>query len=89
MSDTLFDVTVGHIEDIIMGEYMLFLFYEADTLNLLTKFSVEVKYNWCNIFSEEEFQSTQNSFLDKHYLEFEDSEENKFVYTDIHKEYVS
>ena len=31
----------------------------------------------------------QNNFLDKHYTEFEDSEENKFVYTDIHKEYVS
>ena len=31
----------------------------------------------------------QNNFLDKYYMEFEDSEENKFVYTDIHKEYVS
>ena len=31
----------------------------------------------------------QNNFLDKYYIEFEDSEENKFAYTDIHKEYVS
>ena len=31
----------------------------------------------------------QNNFLDKYYMEFEDSEENKFIYTDIHKEYVS
>ena len=31
----------------------------------------------------------QNNFLDKYFMEFEDSEENKFVYTDIHKEYVS
>ena len=40
-------------------------------------------------FSEEPFQSMQNGFLDKYYKEFEDTEENKFCYTDIHKEYVS
>ena len=27
--------------------------------------------------------------MEKHYLEFEDTEENKFVYTDIHRGYVS
>merc|ERR1711963_1173221 len=42
-----------------------------------------------DIVMEEPFQSLQNGFLEKHYLEFEDTEENKFCYTDIHKEYVS
>lgn len=41
------------------------------------------------LFTEEEFQELQNDFMEKYYEEFEDSEENKFVYTDIHKEYVS
>ena len=39
--------------------------------------------------SEEEFQTMQRDFLEKYYTEFEDTEENKFIYTDIHKEYVS
>lgn len=40
-------------------------------------------------FSEDEFQTLQNNFLEKYYHEFDDSEENKFIYTDIHQEYVS
>ncbi len=40
-------------------------------------------------FSEDDFQNLQQAFLEKNYHEFEDTEENKFVYTDIHKEYVS
>ena len=40
-------------------------------------------------FVEDEFQTIQNDFMEKFYLEFEDTEENKFVYTDIHKQYVS
>jgi len=39
--------------------------------------------------SEEEFQTMQHEFLEKYYNEFDDTEENKFVYTDIHREYVS
>jgi len=35
------------------------------------------------------FQSLQSSFLEKHYDQFEETEENKFVYSDIHQEYVS
>ena len=35
------------------------------------------------------FQSLQSSFLDKYYDQFEDTEENKFIYSDIHQEYVS
>ncbi|KAJ8303114.1 hypothetical protein KUTeg_019510 [Tegillarca granosa] len=38
---------------------------------------------------EEDFQSTQNEFLEKYYQEFDDSEENKFIYTDIHREYIN
>ena len=39
--------------------------------------------------SEEEFQGLQTDFLEKYYAEFDDTEENKFIYTDIHREYVS
>ena len=46
---------------------------------LLTMFSV----------AEDEFQMLQSNFMEKYYKEFEDTEENKFIYTDIHKEYVS
>uniref|UniRef100_A0A0B7AGV8 ADP-ribosylation factor-like protein 2-binding protein n=2 Tax=Arion vulgaris TaxID=1028688 RepID=A0A0B7AGV8_9EUPU len=42
-----------------------------------------------DIIMEESFQSIQNGFLEKYYKEFEDTEENKFCYTDIHKEYIS
>ena len=41
------------------------------------------------MFSEEEFQTLQTDFLEKYYQEFDDTEENKFIYTDIHREYVS
>merc|ERR1712226_81083 len=54
IKETQFDITIGHIEDIIM---------------------------------DEKFQEIQNNFMEKYWEEFEDTEENKFVYTDIHKEY--
>ena len=41
------------------------------------------------MFVEEDFQQLQHDFLEKYYQEFDDSEENKFIYTDIHREYVS
>ncbi|CAJ1057001.1 ADP-ribosylation factor-like protein 2-binding protein [Xyrichtys novacula] len=41
-----------------------------------------------NIVIEEGFEQLQQSFLEKHYLEFDDSEENKLSYTLIFKEYV-
>ncbi|CAH1269666.1 ARL2BP [Branchiostoma lanceolatum] len=52
-----------------------------------TKFDVTVGYIE-EIIMDDEFQDLQNNFLDKNYIEFEDTEENKFVYTDIHKEWV-
>lgn len=56
ITDTKFDITIGHIEEIVM---------------------------------EDEFQTMQHDFLEKYYTEFDDTEENKFIYTDIHREYVS
>lgn len=41
------------------------------------------------IISEEGFSAVQRTFLEKHCHHFEDSEENKFIYTDIFKQYVS
>ncbi|CAD5114414.1 DgyrCDS3546 [Dimorphilus gyrociliatus] len=40
-----------------------------------------------DIVMDEKFQTMQNTFLEKYYMEFENTEENKFIYTDIHKEY--
>lgn len=53
--------------------------------------STDVKAFHCLFISvsEEEFQTMQHEFLEKYYNEFDDTEENKFVYTDIHREYVS
>ncbi|KAK3709777.1 hypothetical protein RRG08_028810 [Elysia crispata] len=42
-----------------------------------------------DIVMEESFQIMQNGFLEKYYKEFDDTEENKFCYTDIHKEYIT
>ncbi|XP_056137371.1 ADP-ribosylation factor-like protein 2-binding protein isoform X2 [Lampris incognitus] len=41
-----------------------------------------------DIIMEEEFQQLQQSFMEKHYLEFDNSEENKLSYTLIFNEYV-
>ncbi|XP_071423490.1 ADP-ribosylation factor-like protein 2-binding protein isoform X2 [Pithys albifrons albifrons] len=38
---------------------------------------------------DDDFQIIQRSFLEKHYQEFDDSEENKLIYTDIFNEYIS
>lgn len=44
---------------------------------------------WFFFFLEEEFQQLQQGFMEKHYLEFDDSDENKLSYTAIFNEYVS
>ncbi|RZF45348.1 hypothetical protein LSTR_LSTR002791 [Laodelphax striatellus] len=41
-----------------------------------------------DILVEEEYHKLQNDFLEKYWQEFENSEENKLVYTDIFNEYV-
>ncbi|KAI4880838.1 hypothetical protein NFI96_010996 [Prochilodus magdalenae] len=40
------------------------------------------------IIMEDDFQNLQQSFMEKYYLEFDDSEENKLCYTPIFNEYV-
>nr|CAB3222885.1 ADP-ribosylation factor-like protein 2-binding protein [Phallusia mammillata] len=41
------------------------------------------------IIMSDTFQEIQHGFMEKYYLEFEDTEENKFIYTDIFQEYSS
>ncbi|XP_017780543.1 PREDICTED: ADP-ribosylation factor-like protein 2-binding protein isoform X2 [Nicrophorus vespilloides] len=40
-----------------------------------------------DILMEDEFVAMHNAFMEKHWTEFEDTEENKFIYTDIFREY--
>lgn len=41
------------------------------------------------LLSDPQFQELQKSFMEKYWNEFDDSEENKLVYMEIFKEYVS
>ncbi|XP_069570440.1 ADP-ribosylation factor-like protein 2-binding protein [Brachyistius frenatus] len=41
------------------------------------------------IIVEEDFEQLEQSFMEKHYLEFDDSDENKLSYTPIFNEYVN
>ncbi|XP_016411460.1 ADP-ribosylation factor-like protein 2-binding protein isoform X2 [Sinocyclocheilus rhinocerous] len=41
-----------------------------------------------DIIMEDEFQHLQQSFMEKYYLDFDDSEENKLSYTTIFNEYI-
>ena len=49
------------------------------------KIKVDIYYYCC---IDDRFSELQHNFMDKHYHNFEDIEENKFIYTDIHKQYV-
>ncbi|XP_030313913.1 ADP-ribosylation factor-like protein 2-binding protein isoform X2 [Calypte anna] len=42
-----------------------------------------------DIIMESDFQLIQRTFMEKHYQEFEDSEENKLIYTSVFNEYIS
>lgn len=42
-----------------------------------------------DIIMDDDFQLIQRSFMEKHYQEFDDSEENKLIYTSIFNEYIS
>ncbi|XP_029464603.1 ADP-ribosylation factor-like protein 2-binding protein isoform X2 [Rhinatrema bivittatum] len=42
-----------------------------------------------DIIMDGEFQLLQRNFMDKYYCEFEDTEENKLIYTPIFNEYIS
>ena len=37
----------------------------------------------------DQFQQLQDTFMEENFEEFEDNEENKFCYTEIHQKYVS
>lgn len=39
-------------------------------------------------FIDDNFAESQQKFMEKYYHHFEDVEENKLIYTDIHREYV-
>lgn len=41
------------------------------------------------IIMEDEFQALQDEFMNRNYKHFEDSDENKLIYTTVHNEYVS
>ncbi|KAK3085635.1 hypothetical protein FSP39_006462 [Pinctada imbricata] len=73
-------------------EPMDFSFHEED-LAVSSSNSIDAKFDEAvghieDIIMEDEFQMMQNDFLEKYYMEFDDSEENKFIYTDIHREYI-
>ncbi|XP_061863525.1 ADP-ribosylation factor-like protein 2-binding protein [Colius striatus] len=42
-----------------------------------------------DIIMDDDFQLLQRTFMEKHYQEFDDSEENKLIYTSIFNEYIS
>ncbi|NXP73881.1 AR2BP protein, partial [Ramphastos sulfuratus] len=42
-----------------------------------------------DIIMDDDFQFIQRTFMEKHYQEFDDSEENKLIYTAIFNEYIS
>lgn len=69
--------------DVLEGEsFVLFFFFVFDV-----EFDVVVGYLE-DIIMDDEFQLLQRNFMDKYYLEFEDIEENKFIYIFIFNEYI-
>jgi ADP-ribosylation factor 2-binding protein len=40
-------------------------------------------------FIEPKFQELVGSFMDRSYMHFDNTEENKLIYTDLHQEYVN
>ncbi|KAF4091590.1 hypothetical protein AMELA_G00038680 [Ameiurus melas] len=41
-----------------------------------------------DIIMEDDFQNLQRSFMEKYYLEFDDTDENKLIYTPIFNDYI-
>ena len=74
-ADVKFDLVIGCIEDIIMGKtFNQNFLYDNIKLNFIDE--------------EPKFQELQDQFMEKNYKHFEESDENKLIYTTIHKEYV-
>lgn len=77
--DAAFDEIIGHIQDILLG---------VENCSHFSKFAfIKPCCQSCTV--DDHFFEVQSGFMEKHYHEFEDSEENKFIYTDIFKQYVS
>ncbi|KAG7333248.1 hypothetical protein KOW79_003383 [Hemibagrus wyckioides] len=55
---------------------------EADTLFDTVIGNIE------DIIMDDDFQNLQRSFMEKYYLEFDDTEENKLIYTSIFNDYI-
>jgi hypothetical protein len=79
-ADAKFDEIIGTIEDVIMGKFSSRAQFLIKLIQSLHIFET---------FKEPKFQQMQDQFMNKNYKHFEDSEENKLIYTTIHKEYVS
>lgn len=69
---------------------------DSEVENLATSISSDVDAEFDtvighieDIIMDEEFQMLQRHFMDKYYLEFENTEENKLSYTSIFQEYVN
>lgn len=84
-ADTAFDAVIGMIEDIIMSMF----FFLFNLLNKTARFYVYYGFFLYLWFLDEEFRLLQQNFMEKHYQEFDDSEENKLSYTTIFNDYVS
>lgn len=72
---------------------MDFSFHEDEDLAVSNSNAVDTKFDETighveDIIMDEDFQRIQTEFMEKYYQEFDDTEENKFIYTDIHREYV-
>ncbi|XP_069757539.1 ADP-ribosylation factor-like protein 2-binding protein isoform X2 [Narcine bancroftii] len=66
---------------------------EVENLALSSSSDVDAEFDAVighieDIIMDEEFQVLQRHFMDKYYLEFENTEENKLSYTQIFQEYV-
>ena len=73
IEDARFDETIGCIQDILLG----------------TKHPVAIMCVNFILSQDEEFNKMKRSFMERHYHHFEDTDENKFIYTDIFQQYVS
>ncbi|RNA35967.1 ADP-ribosylation factor 2-binding [Brachionus plicatilis] len=74
-ADSRFDQITGTIEDIITGTRQVELFCNQILIAIF--------------LPEPKFQQIQSDFLDKNYRHFDNTEENKLIYTTIHKEYIN
>lgn len=69
----MFDETIGHLQSILLGKMARQVSLVLTTIPI----------------TEDGFSDIHQTFLEEHYSHFDDSEENKFIYTDIFKQYVS